>query len=148
MTRKLWPAMTTLAIALWLGSLAHTLLTVASLFRAHPKATSNVAVNAAPTVFAVTERYHLGLAVVAIIAVMLWRRVACSRWRRFVSYALFAATALAVLQIAAISPRMESLRAAGDLAAFGKLHGVSSVQYLAQTACLLVATLLLPLAFD
>lgn len=148
--RRLWPALSTLFIALWLGSLAHTLLTVATLFRAFPKDQTDVAMRAAPVVFAATERLHLALAVLAVMSVLLWRRVACSRWRRLVSYALFAATLLAVVQIAGISPRMDALRVAGESSGslFKRLHGVSSVQYLLQTACLLVATLLLPSALD
>lgn len=132
--------MTTLVIALWLGSLAHTLLTVSSLFRAFPKAESRVAVDAAPVVFAVTEQFHLGLAVAGLIAIALWRAPAR------IGVALAMAAILAFVQVFGISPRMETLRAAGEGSgpAFARLHGVSSVQYLAQTLCLLVATILLP----
>ena len=148
--RRLWPALSTLAIAIWLGSLAHTLLTAATLFRTFPKADSDVAVRAAPILFLATERFHLCLAVIAIVAMVLWRRTACSRWRRYVSYALFAATLLAVVQSVGLTPQMETLRAAGESAGptFGWLHGASDVQYFLQTACLAVATLLLPKAFD
>jgi hypothetical protein len=148
--RQLWPILSTLAIALWLGSLAHTLLTVSTLFATFDKAVSDVAVKAAPAVFAVTEKFHLALAVVGVVSVFLWRKRACSRPRKLIFFLLIGALLLAIVQIAGVSPRMETLRAAGDSggALFKQLHGVSSVQYLMQTAALLAAAALLPWAFD
>lgn len=148
--RRLWPILSTLAIALWLGSLAHTLLSVSTLFRAFPKAEGDVAVRAAPVIFTATERFNLALAVVGVFAVFFWRRTACSRPRKLIFFLLIGALLLAITQIAGISPRMESLRAAGESggALFKQLHGVSSVQYLVQTVALLASTALLPWAFD
>lgn len=150
LARRTWPILTTLAVAVWLGSLAHTLLTVSVLFASFPKATSATAIEAAPVVFAATERMHVGLALLAVVGVILWRRHACNRARRWISYCLFAATALAIVQLAAVTPQLNTLRLAGESEGelFGRLHHLSSAQYLAQTACLLVATLLLPAAFD
>lgn len=148
--RPLWPILASICLALWLGSLAHTLLSVATLFKAYPKAVSDVAVKGAPAIFAATERYHMFLAAASLATVVMWRRTGCSPARRWITRFLYAATALAIVQLAIISPKMEALRAAGESGnpQFGQLHGVSSVQYLMQTACLLIAVGLLPKAFD
>ena len=146
--RRLWPILTCVALAVWLGSLAHTLLSVATLFAAFPKNASNVAVEAAPLIFAATEKALLATAAVGLIAIFAWRRCACSRPRRWASYAMIAATVLLVAQAAIVSPKMEALRADGEgsSATFKRLHGASSAQYLAQTLCVLIATALLPAA--
>src|SRR5689334_22826458 len=69
----------TLGIAVWLGSLVHLLLTVASLFAAFPKATSSVAVQGAPAIFAASERVGLVIAAITLAAAVAWTRFSPGR---------------------------------------------------------------------
>ena len=62
-----------LAVSLWLGSLAHLMLSVGTLFTRFPKDSSDVAVNAAPALFNVSEPVHLVLGIVAAISAVLWK---------------------------------------------------------------------------
>ena len=139
---------TTGGSALWLGSLAHTLLTVATLFANFPKAISNVAVEAAPVVFRATERVGLVVAAITLAAAVLWNRRSPGRARRWVAWLLAGAATLAVAQTTIVSAKMDRLRAEGQSGGdtFRSLHGVSSSQYLVQTTLLLVACGLLPAA--
>lgn len=137
----------TIVLALWLGSLAHLVLSVSSLFAAFPKAGSNVAIEAAPRLFFVSERYHLVLAVLAIVTLLASRfLVGCSRAKRFAFALTLVASILAAVQMFAISSKMDALRAQnlGGGPEFTKLHRVSSTQYLLQMAFVLGAVALLP----
>lgn len=137
-------------VAVWLGSLVHLLLTVSTLFRAFPKATSSVAVEAAPAVFNATEVFLLVVAGVTLCAAATWCRLAPARTRSWLAWLLAAAAALAFAQHTIVTTKMNALREAGQGAsdAFGMLHGVSSSQYLLQTALVLAATVLLPAALS
>ena len=139
---------TTVGIALWLGSLAHLLLTVGSLFAAFPKAISSVAVEAAPVIFRASERAGLIVAAVTLAAAVSWNWRSAARSRRWIAWLLAVAATLAVMQTTIVSARMERLRAdglsSGD--AFRTLHRASSSQYLVQTALLLTSCALLPAA--
>lgn len=140
--------LTTLGIALWLGSLAHLLLTVATLFAAFPKAKSTVAVEAAPVVFRASERAGLIIAAITLAAAVAWNWKTPTRARRWIAWLLAAAAILAVAQTTLVSARMDALRAEGQSGndTFRTLHGVSSSQYLVQTALLLAAGATLPAA--
>ena len=142
------PCTATLAVALWLGSLVHMLVSVATLFRAFPKAGSSVAVEAAPVLFHVTERANLFFAIVAIVAGCSWFYVARGKALLWAVGVLVLAAALAIVQAFYISAKMEGLRlaGAGDGETFKGLHGLSSAQYLLQTALVLTAVLLFALS--
>lgn len=142
--------LTTLGIAIWLGSLVHLLLSVASLFAAFPKAVSQTAVQAAPAIFAATERSGLIVAAVTLAAAVAWSRFSPGRSRRWIAFLLAGAAVLAVAQRTIVSAKMDALREAGQSGGdqFRMLHGVSSSQYLVQTGLLLAATLLLPAALS
>ena len=143
-------SVTTLGIALWVGSLAHLLLSVASLFAAFPKAISQTAVQGAPILFAATERVNLVIAAVTLAAAVAWNWLSPGRSRRWIAWLLAAAAMLAVAQRTIVSAKMDALRDAGLSGGdqFRTLHGVSSSQYLVQTGLLLTGTLLLPAALD
>lgn len=137
----------TIVLALWAGSLAHLVLTVSSLFTAFPKAVSNVAVEAAPRVFFVTERYHLVLALLAIGVLIASRLlVGCSKAKRWTFALTMLAAILAAVQMVAVSPKMDALRAQhlGGGPEFTRLHRLSTTQYLLQMALVVGAAALLP----
>jgi hypothetical protein len=139
-------SVTTLGIAIWLGSLVHLLLSVASLFAAFPKAVSSVAVQAAPAIFKASEIFGLIIAAITLAATVAWSRVSPGRSRKWIAWLLAAAATLTVAQRTIVSAKMDSLREAGQSGGdtFRSLHGVSSSQYLVQTGLLLAATLTLP----
>ena len=141
---------TTLGIAIWLGSLVHLLLSVSSLFAAFPKAVSSVAVQAAPAIFKTSELFGLVVAAITLGAAVAWSRVSPGRSRKWIAWLLAAAATLAVAQRTIVSAKMDSLREAGQSGGdtFRALHGVSSSQYLVQTGLLLAATLMLPAALS
>lgn len=144
---RLLSILTTLVLALWAGSLAHLVLTVSSLFTAFPKAVSTVAIEAAPRIFFVTERYHLALAILAIALLVASRvLVGCSKAKRWTFAFTLLASILAAVQMFGISPKMDALRDEGKSGGeeFTKLHRVSSAQYMIQMAFVLGAVALLP----
>lgn len=145
---RFFAILTSLFLALWAGSLVHLLLTVATLFRAFPKAVSAVAIEAAPQVFWVTERYHLALSAITLVLVLAWRQLRCCGSKRWMIALVGLASVLAFTQTFIISAKMDAIRERGESGgpAFKQLHGVSSTQYLIQTALVLGSVALLPTA--
>jgi hypothetical protein len=139
-------AVVTIAIALWLGSLAHTLLSVWSLFDAHPRAQSDVAVRAAPVIFYITERANVVVGLIGIVAAMVWSFTSRAARLRWLIGALVVALLLSIAQTLLISTRMDALRESGlgGGPEFMKLHGIANVQYLVQLLLLLVSAAALP----
>jgi hypothetical protein len=144
--RSILAMLTAVAWALWLGGLAALFLFVSVLF----KQDRAVAVEAAPRMFAVFERYQLVLAAVALITTTAWRLVD----RRVILTALFGmfalATLAAVLEPVYISGEMQRLRVAGESGSdrFRQLHGRSMMVYVGETLVLLVAATMLPKAIE
>lgn len=146
--KRVLSILVTLTLALWAGSLIHTMLIVSSLFTAFPKASSTVALEAAPRVFFVSERYHIALAVIAMVSLIVWRTVSCSRSKRWMMVLTLTATALAFVQTFGISARMDALRGQGLSGGpeFNKLHRLSTTEYIVQTVLVIGALALLPAA--
>jgi hypothetical protein len=145
---RLLSIFTTLLLALWAGSLVHLVLTVSSLFKAFPKATSSVALEAAPQVFWITERYHLALALLSVLSIVAWRLVGCTRAKRWMMVLTIVATLLAFAQTYGLSAKMDALRGQGQSGgpAFTSLHHWSTRQYSVQTILVVAALCFLPAA--
>ena len=146
--KRILSILVTLTLALWAGSLMHTMLTVSALFSAFPKTVSTVALEAAPRVFFVSERYHLALAFLAMVCLIVWRTVSCSRAKRWMMYLTLAALLLACVQTFVISSKMDALRGQGLSGGpeFNKLHRLSTTEYVIQTILVVAALALLPAA--
>ncbi len=145
---RLFSILTTLCLALWAGSLVHLVLTVSTLFKAFPKVQSTVALEAAPQIFWITERYHLALSVLSILMVAAWRLYSCSRPKRVMTWITVLASLLAFAQTFGISSKMDALRNEGQSGgpAFTKLHHLSTTQYMIQTVLVIGALAFLPAA--
>lgn len=130
---------------LWFGGLIALFLFVQTLFKDF-RGDRAVAVQTAPHLFLVFQKYQLILGAAGLLLsaiAWLWRRSAA----RIAVFALFAlASAGAIVSPLAITPKMERLRAAGEshTEQFMKLHGESMLVYLAETAALLVAGMVMP----
>lgn len=140
------PTFVLIVLALWLGSLVHLMLSVATLFTRFPKFETTVALEAAPALFRVSERYHLLLALLAVIGTIVWRRLSRVRVVTPLIATILLAALLAILQLLVVTPRMERARLVENRPAFDRLHRVSNVQYVSQTVLVLTAALLLPSA--
>lgn len=137
------------ALTLWLGGLVTLFLFVQVLF----KTDRALAASAAPILFRAFELYQLGLLVIALLSLMGWRLLVCSRCKKWMMALVLVAGALAVVQTAWVSARMRALTAGGQAAAspdagaeFRRLHGYSMVLYSGQTVLLAAAACLLPSA--
>jgi hypothetical protein len=137
-----------LATSLWLGGMIFLFIAVQTLFRAFPKATSDVALRGAPALFAAFERYQLVLAATSLVAAFVWYLASRSKWIIAVFLLLSLSAAGAALSTTLITPEMERLRLAGQSASprFAQLHGRSMLLYVSQAGALLVTALLLPAA--
>jgi hypothetical protein len=130
-----------LAWALWLGGLMTLFITISHLFSVNRP----IAVQAAPEIFAVFERYQILLAFVALLFTAIWR---LTTPRKFLT-ALFFLFALAsvgtIISSAVVSPKMQTLRMAGQSSGpeFRKLHGFSMIAYTAEAALLFAAGVVL-----
>lgn len=145
---RLFSILATICLALWAGSLVHLVLTVSSLFKAFPKAVSTVALEAAPQIFYVTERYHLGLSVLTLALAIGWRMVGRSAAKVFIILLVLLATVLAYGQTFGLSAKMETLRQKGLSGGpeFTDLHHWSTKQYGVQTGMILLALCFVPTA--
>jgi hypothetical protein len=135
-----------LSTSLWFGGMIFLFLAVQTLFRAFPRAASDVAPRTAPALFNVFEKYQLVLAAVALVSAFAWYVTTRSK-RVMVLFALLALAATgAAVSTALITPQMEQLRAAGQSSSsrFRTLHARSMQCYVAQAALLLVSVLMLP----
>jgi hypothetical protein len=128
-------------LGLWVGSLVHLLISIFSLFGRFPSKESDVAVEAAPVLFYISERYHLLLGSLAVL-------VAFAGWvgaRSRVRLALLILCLTALLTAAGstiwVSARIDQLREAGQRQTpeFARLHRISNVTYLAQTLLVMSA---------
>lgn len=135
------PTSLAVTLALWLGSLAHLLISVISLFKTFPKADSDFAPTAANHLFNVSERYHIALGICAVIFCVGWRWFACSRKRKILTWLIVAALVVAACTTVFVSTPMNRLRAEGlgGSPQFMKLHGVANVLYLLQSALVLAS---------
>jgi hypothetical protein len=134
----------TICWALWFGGLVALFIFVQMLFRED----RSVAVEAAPRMFALFEKYQLILAAAALVSTILWRIVARQTIVSWVFFLLALATLGAVAEPIFISGEMQKLRLEGQSsgARFKKLHGQSMLIYVGETLVLLVAGVSLPFA--
>lgn len=142
--RYLFSFLTTLAWALWFGGAMTLMILVIHLFRTD----RSVAIQAAPMMFVQFAKYQVILAAAALLFSAVWRLIE-PRAILTTIFVLFAGSAIATVLIAAvITPRMETLRIAGQThtAQYAKLHGESGIAYSADAVLLLLAGLLLPRA--
>jgi len=132
----------TLAWALWLGGLVTLFITVITLFRFD----RTIAIQTAPQIFLMWERYQLALAAAALIATFALRLLTKSAMTS-VLFILFALCSLcASLSPILLTKKMEALRAQGqtDSTEFKQLHQRSNIVYTSETGILLLAGILLP----
>jgi hypothetical protein len=133
-----------LAWALWFGGLIALFVFVQTLFTNNRE----IAVQAAPQLFVVFQKYHLILAAIALAATVVWRMVAPSRLVlvNFVLLAIAACCGVAVV-LWIIGP-MEVLRQQGLSGSdeFKKLHGRSMMLFMGQAMMLLINGIILPFA--
>jgi hypothetical protein len=124
-----------LCLSLWFGGMMALFLFVQVLFH-HDR---EIAIQAAPRLFLAFEQYQLILAAIALIATFAWRLLLPSKLltSSFVLIAL--ATLLAVYSTSVITPKMESLRHAGQSSGqqFKKLHGISMMMYCSEAVLVL-----------
>jgi hypothetical protein len=142
--RYLFSFLTTLAWALWFGGAMTLMILVVHLFRTDRA----LAIQAAPIMFVEFAKYQVLLAAAALLFSAIWRLIE-PRALLTTIFILLAGSAIATVLIAAvITPRMETLRIAGEThtAQYSKLHGESGIAYSADAALLLLAGLLLPRA--
>jgi hypothetical protein len=134
--------------ALWLGGMIFLFISVQTLFSRFPRSTTSVAVQAAPELFGVFEKYQLVLAAVALTAAFAWYVAARARWIIAIFVLLAIAAVGAVVSYTLITPRIEQLRLAGQSGSprFARLHARSMQCYVTQAALLMGATLALPMA--
>lgn len=126
-----------LAWGLWLGGLMTLFLTVSQLF----KVDRPLAVNAAPQMFLVFERYQIALATVALIASATWRLTTPRAMLTALFFLLAVASIGPVISSTLISPKMHRLRQLGQSSGpeFRMLHGQSMMVYTSEAGLLLIA---------
>ena len=142
--RTLLIIIATTAWALWLGGLVALFLFVQVLFTADRA----IAIEAAPRMFSLFEKYQLVLAAVGLVATILWRIVSKHVLVSAVFFLLALASFGAVAEPIFISGEMQKLRLAGESSGprFKQLHGRSMMLYVGETAVLLIAGIILPIA--
>jgi hypothetical protein len=144
MIRTLTAILALLAWSLWLGGMIALFIFVTTLFNSD----RDLAIQAAPKMFVVFQKYQLILAAISLIAVVGWRITSPSK-SIVAAFVLFAVAAFAAVSVSIwILPPMEKLRLAGESSSpqFGKLHGESMVLYLAENILLLIAGIMLMIA--
>ena len=122
--KRVLPYVVTLSLGLWAGGLVALILFVSTLFT---KARL-VAIDAAPVLFDAFEKYQIVLAVIALVAVTLWRFMAPTKIKTTIVAAVTLATVLAFVQIAYITPTIERARTA-DRPTFDRFHALAGWNY-------------------
>lgn len=135
----------TIIWGLWFGGLIVLFLAVQSLFNTFATR-HDLAGQGAAHIFHAFNAYQLALAAAALIATVLWRIKGPPKLTTafFVFFALAALGACTITMY--FTPHIEMLQHQGltESIQFKKLHGLSMTIYVAETASLLVAGLLLP----
>ena len=121
---RLLPYVVTLALGLWAGGLVALILFVSTLF---VKART-VAAETAPALFDVFEKYQLILAVIALLALVVWRWAGRTRSKTFALSLTMLATLLAFVQISYITPVINRTRNT-DRPTFDRYHRLASTNY-------------------
>jgi|GEM_PF-3510813 len=140
--REFFAALATLASGLWLGGLVMLFMAVSSIFKTFDTdhTTAGMAANA---IFHRFQSYQIVLAGIAIISIELSLRN--GRRKFFIAVPLILAAVLAMVITFGITPRIDSMRLAGETTtdAFKKLHGAAMAIYLTLTVLVAIATSIL-----
>jgi hypothetical protein len=136
---------------LWFGATVALFVFVASLFafdRQLPPSQQGIAAEAAPQLFITYARYQLLIAAAALIGVFVWRLIRPCRAVTWLFALLGGATVAGAAFSIHLLPTAERLRAEGaaQTPEFRRLHGQSMAVLGAQTALLLLAGAVIPLA--
>ena len=145
---RIFAIVTSVCVSLWLGGLIFLFISIQVLFIAFPKRTSDVAMQAAPQLFATFEKYQLILAAIALLATFGWYASTRTTIVMCLFILLALAAAIAALSTALITSRMEIIRRAGQSgsAAFARLHARSMIACVTEAALLLGAAIIIPIA--
>ena len=123
--------------SLWFGGIIALFIFVQTLFARLPRETF---ITAAPHLFFAFERYQLALAAIALIVTGVeW--LTQVKGARILFVLLTAATLLAVVETAVITPHIERLRMSAQISTpeFRRWHGISMGGYLIEAIVLLWA---------
>ena len=148
--RRFVTILVSLSWSLWFGGLITLFIAVTSLFRSFSNARP-VAGFGAAGIFHAFEKYQLVLAAVLLLSLAAWQIV--PSWRSaggglktamFVFIAL--ATLIAVSSTLLITPRIDAMRVGGQTGSpeFARMHGISMVLFLSESAFLFLGGLMLP----
>ena len=134
-----------IAWALWLGGLVALFIFVQRLFAPESR---SIALEAAPRMFLVFEKYQLILAGISLLATFGWRLRHPSRRLGALFLLLALTTCGAATSAGLITPRLEALRLADQTHTpqFRRLHGESMMVFSSEVLLLLIAGLVLPAA--
>jgi hypothetical protein len=133
-----------LAWALWLGGLITLFISVNHLFAVNRP----IAVQAAPEIFNIFERYQIILAAVALLLTAIWRLTTPRKLHTALFFLFALASVGTIVSAAMISPKMQAIRLAGQSSGpeFRKLHGFSMMVYMSEAALLLIGGFVLTAA--
>ena len=141
--RRFLSTIVTLAWGLWFGGLIVLFMAVQSLFHTFPR---DVAGQGAARIFHAFNAYQLALAAVSLVATFAWRVIGPPRLKTTM-FVLFAVATLGACAITMyFTPRIEMLQHQGltQTDPFKRLHGLSMLVYVVETAALLVVGLVFP----
>jgi hypothetical protein len=127
--------------ALWFGGVMGLFLSVQVLFHQTERA---VFLDSAPKLFIAFEKYQIALAILGLLTAMVWRGIEARRALTVVLVLLGLATVGAVVEMTQITPRIESMRLAGQTHTprFMQMHGISMMVYMSVAITLLIAGIL------
>jgi len=142
--RHLISTLVTITWALWFGALIALFLFVQTLFNNNRE----IAVEAAPQLFMVFQKYHLILAAIALMSVVAWRIAAPSKSALVIFILLGLAACCGVAVSLWIIGPMNALRESGLSGSdeFKRLHGRSMMLFVGQAFFLLISGIILPIA--
>ncbi|HQY87169.1 MAG TPA: hypothetical protein PK402_00830 [Tepidisphaeraceae bacterium] len=145
---RIFGTITFLAVALWVGSLAHLMLSVGTLFSKFPKASSDVAMQGAPALFNVSEPVHLALGIIAVVSSLMWKATSKSLGPIVISGLVVIGLIFAGISIGIVTPQINALREAGMSSSddFDFWHRTSTKLYMVQFIGVLGAVICLPWA--
>jgi uncharacterized membrane protein YjjP (DUF1212 family) len=107
-----------------------------------------LAVQAAPEIFNIFERYQIVLAGAALLSTAIWRLTTPRKLLTALFFLFAAASVGTIISAAMISPKLHMIRMAGNSSGpdFRKLHGYSMIIYMAEAALLLIGGFVLTAA--
>lgn len=139
-------AIVSFALSLWLGGMVMALITLFYFFATD----RSLAVAVGPRIIFLFETMQLIVGVVAVLAMVAWRLLVCTRAKRFILPLLLLALAAAVVVTGLVTPRVNQLWQTGmsNSREFWRWHGISQIIYMFEFVCLLAALLMMPWAIS